>query len=167
MAKNGEIMERFEEAKGAFLEAARPFHDLMSEVLKRMPEDAQVIENNPVHLRLDLLVDTTSEDPGSSEEDWLEFVDPKGIPVFRLPEDEWDKKVVVRTRYGQDKRFPLAVDFTLEYSEHGIDNEVEVRLLWVPEKGRFELLDAAAYFPDLDIEEEPYIPWWIYDNFLR
>jgi len=159
VAEAKKMMERLAEAKERFLEAARPFHQLMDEVWHRMPNETEAIRRDLLELYLDFRVDPFDQEALDA---WLEFVDGEGRPAFRAPEEGW-RVIEVLTDYGEDDERPLAVSMKVQY---GVRKEVEVHLLWVPEEDRFELLQAHASFPEGGVEG-PYLPRRICERFLR
>jgi len=148
------VVGRFKEAKKAFLEAGAPFHRLMREVWRRM-EGARVEVYDEVDLRQEFIA--------NSKDEWLEFVDFEGRPVFRFPDDLAPGFVRVYADYGKDDERPLEVRLTVDY----FSDEVEVKLLWEPEKERFKLLSSDIYF-DLDgAPEGGAVPRRIYEVFVE
>jgi len=147
-------LKRFWEVRKAFLEAGAPFHRLMREVWRRM-EGARVEVYDEVDLRQEFVAD--------SKGGWLELVDFEGRPVFRFPDDLAPGFVRVYADYGEDDERPLEVRLTVDY----FSDEVEVRLLWEPERERFKLLSSEVYF-DLDgAPEEGALPRRIYEVFVE
>jgi len=159
--KAKEVMERLAKAKEEFLEAAKPFHQLMDEVWYRMPGEAEakVMRRDLLELHLDFQVDPLDREALDA---WMELVDPEGKVALRAPDGGWEV-IEVLTDYGKDDEHPLAVSMVVRY---GSEEKVEVHLLWVPEEDRFELLQAHASFPEEGIEG-PYLPRRIYERFLK
>jgi len=155
------VMERLEKARKEFLEAAKPFHQLMDEVWHRMPNEAEVMRRDMLELYQDFRVDPFDQEALDA---WLEFVDGEGRPAFRAPEEGW-RVIEVLTDYGKDDEHPLAVSMAIRYRSEEKE-EVEVHLLWVPEEDRFELIQAHASFPEEGVEG-PYLPRRVYEVFVE
>lgn len=156
----GGMIRKIKEARDAFLQAAKPIHDLMDEVLKRLgPEAAEVVYDR-VGLYTGFLI---FPEPRAG---WQVLVDLEGNPVRKLPSPYWEQ-VEVQVDYAVDEDRPLAARFFLKYGDWDpLGSKAEAILLWEPEERRWGLLEARALFRGLEVKGE-YLPKRFHELFLR